>query len=249
MAFARIRTRTWCQGRDADYQVLNEDAGDCNTGPARHRRAYSRYNKFCRPPGIWANFFGIQNKVRPEDAIFAESRLGARNICSDLLQARAMASALTSWKEIAQHLGKGVRTVQRWEREGLPVRRPKASQKGRVLAFPDEIDRWVRSTYTSKGEASSSELAGLRTAAEKLLAENESLRRNLSALMGMESEPGASGRAESPLLQRCSQALGASRVVRRRLAEPMRRNAAAHPTSPKAVDAGKDRDVSMDEGN
>ena len=31
---------------------------------------------------------------------------------------------LTSWKEIASHLNCAVRTAQRWERHGLPVRRP-----------------------------------------------------------------------------------------------------------------------------
>jgi hypothetical protein len=50
---------------------------------------------------------------------------------------------LTSWKEIAAHLGKGVRTVQRWERElGLPVRRP---SRGRhiVVALAAELDGWI----------------------------------------------------------------------------------------------------------
>ncbi|HET8667754.1 MAG TPA: hypothetical protein VFM10_07215, partial [Terriglobales bacterium] len=56
-----------------------------------------------------------------------------------------VAAVLTSWKEIASYLGKGVRTVQRWERElGLPVRRPKPKEKQIVLAFPGELDRWVR---------------------------------------------------------------------------------------------------------
>jgi hypothetical protein len=56
-----------------------------------------------------------------------------------------MAEVLTSWKEIAQYLGKGVRTVQRWERElGLPVRRPKPKQKHIVLAFRGELDEWLR---------------------------------------------------------------------------------------------------------
>jgi hypothetical protein len=56
---------------------------------------------------------------------------------------------LTSWKEIAQHLGKGVRTVQRWEHElGLPVRRhEKASSKGSVLIESAELDRWIRCTF------------------------------------------------------------------------------------------------------
>lgn len=50
---------------------------------------------------------------------------------------------LTSWKEIAAHLGKGVRTVQRWEQElGLPVRRP-AKSRHIVVALAPELDRWI----------------------------------------------------------------------------------------------------------
>ncbi len=55
-----------------------------------------------------------------------------------------MQVVLGSWKEIASYLGKGVRTVQRWERcSGLPVHRPSGSRKGVVLAFPPEIDQWA----------------------------------------------------------------------------------------------------------
>lgn len=51
---------------------------------------------------------------------------------------------LTSWKEIAAYLGKGVRTVQRWEAEmGLPVRRP-GPERHIVIAFPAELDEWLR---------------------------------------------------------------------------------------------------------
>ena len=50
---------------------------------------------------------------------------------------------LTSWKEIAAHLGKGVRTVQRWEQElGLPVRRP-AKSRHIVVALAPELDKWI----------------------------------------------------------------------------------------------------------
>lgn len=56
-----------------------------------------------------------------------------------------MSVVLGSWKEIANYLGKGVRTVQRWERQSsLPVHRPSGSTKGVVLAFPNELDRWAR---------------------------------------------------------------------------------------------------------
>jgi hypothetical protein len=62
---------------------------------------------------------------------------------------------LSCWKEIAHYLGKGVRTVQRWEQEwDLPVRRPNgASIKGPVAARPADLDRWL-SSHWSEGIAS-----------------------------------------------------------------------------------------------
>ena len=54
---------------------------------------------------------------------------------------------LNGWKEIALHLGKGARTVQRWEKlYGLPVHRIGREGGEIVFAFRDEIDRWVEST-------------------------------------------------------------------------------------------------------
>jgi hypothetical protein len=51
---------------------------------------------------------------------------------------------LSGWKEIANHLGKGVRTVQRYERElGLPIRRPAGKSRGSVVATAGELDAWV----------------------------------------------------------------------------------------------------------
>jgi hypothetical protein len=56
----------------------------------------------------------------------------------------ANAAVLTSWKEIARYMGKGVRTVQRWELDfGLPVRRPNGSNKKAILARPSDLDAWV----------------------------------------------------------------------------------------------------------
>ena len=54
------------------------------------------------------------------------------------------AQFLSGWKEIANYLGKGVRTVQRYERElGLPVRRPAGKTTGSVVATKAELDAWV----------------------------------------------------------------------------------------------------------
>src|ERR1700752_2326255 len=51
---------------------------------------------------------------------------------------------LSGWKDIARYLGKGVRTVQRYERElRLPVRRPSGKARGSVLATRAELDAWV----------------------------------------------------------------------------------------------------------
>ena len=51
---------------------------------------------------------------------------------------------LNSWKEVANYLGRGVRTVQRWEQElSLPVRRPRGKSRSAVIAFKTELDLWL----------------------------------------------------------------------------------------------------------
>lgn len=57
------------------------------------------------------------------------------------------AELLNSWKEIATYVGRGVRTVQRWEANlGMPVHRPKGKDRSAVLAFAEELDAWLRHT-------------------------------------------------------------------------------------------------------
>lgn len=76
-------------------------------------------------------------RKRPEE-------LGRRIQGDERVELRARA-VLTSWKEIAQYVGSGVRTVQRWEQDfGFPVRRPKTPVKKAILARPCDIDRWLR---------------------------------------------------------------------------------------------------------
>jgi hypothetical protein len=113
-------------------------------------------------------------------------------------------AALTCWKDIAQYLGKGVRTVQRWELElELPVKRPNGGgSKGPVAADPTDLDRWLssrwsrRSVRKSDGAASAAPEDMLRTQAllqttqvvgisRKLRAENRAL---LIELMGALSQ-------------------------------------------------------------
>lgn len=57
------------------------------------------------------------------------------------------ARVLNSWKEIAVYLGRGVRTVQRWEQDlNLPVHRPRGRERSAVLAFSHELDQWLART-------------------------------------------------------------------------------------------------------
>jgi len=49
---------------------------------------------------------------------------------------------LDSWKEIAAYLKRDERTVRRWEKEGLPVRRHAHKKQASVYAFKPEIDAW-----------------------------------------------------------------------------------------------------------
>jgi hypothetical protein len=66
---------------------------------------------------------------------------------------------LSSWKEIASFLGKGVRTVQRWESSlGLPIHRP-SGNRGVILAYPAEIDAWCQEQWTGNKFASKARLA------------------------------------------------------------------------------------------
>jgi predicted DNA-binding transcriptional regulator AlpA len=61
-------------------------------------------------------------------------------------------TVLSSWKDIARYLGKGVRTVQRWERHlGLPVRRPiGASQKSAVVLYRGDVDAWLATRFSAR---------------------------------------------------------------------------------------------------
>ncbi len=60
---------------------------------------------------------------------------------------------LDTWGEIAKHLGRSVRTVQRWEaQEGLPVRRLPHADRSSVFAFPHELDEWrARRSHLPEG--------------------------------------------------------------------------------------------------
>ena len=62
-----------------------------------------------------------------------------------LAESRLHDRKLVSWKEIAVHLGREIRTVQRWEKtEGLPVRRHEHQKRSTVYAYAGELDEWFK---------------------------------------------------------------------------------------------------------
>lgn len=64
---------------------------------------------------------------------------------------------LNSWKEIATYLGRGVRTIQRYEEKlGLPIHRPAASPRSAVFALADELEDWLRNSPSRNGTHSNS---------------------------------------------------------------------------------------------
>ncbi len=61
---------------------------------------------------------------------------------------------LVGWKDVATHIGRSVRTAQRWERElGLPVRRVRGQAADAVFASRVEIDAWLIARATTLMDA------------------------------------------------------------------------------------------------
>jgi hypothetical protein len=93
-------------------------------------------------------------------------------------------SILTSWKEIAEYVGKGIRTIQRWEGQmGFPMRRMRHGRKSTVLAVPREIEAWLQSQplFGEQLGSEESERTALLRALNALRSENRKLRRQLAS--------------------------------------------------------------------
>ena len=73
------------------------------------------------------------------------------------LKSQKGAATLQGWKNIAFELDRGVRTVQRWERDlGLPVHRIGKTPRRPVFAFAEELYSWLRKTDDLRSRAGSS---------------------------------------------------------------------------------------------
>jgi GAF domain len=101
--------------------------------------------------GALACVFNVPHTPTSADILRIESwaDLISRSI-ADALRSCATSvvlPVLSGWKDIANYLGRGVRTVQRYEQElGLPIRRNTGKLKGSVVASQSELDSWVTSS-------------------------------------------------------------------------------------------------------
>jgi hypothetical protein len=96
-------------------------------------------------------------------------------------------SILSSWKEIAQYLGKGVRTVQRWENElGLPIHRPVPGSRRIVITTKEELAAWLVQQQTraqvEQRPITHEEFARMKRLVNETLVRAELLRNNAAKL-------------------------------------------------------------------
>ena len=82
---------------------------------------------------------------------------------------------LNGWKEIANYMHRGIRTVQRWEAIGLPVRRVEKRRRAPVIALADDLDAWARSLHVPLLDR----IEELRATISSLEAQIRSLKRQL----------------------------------------------------------------------
>ena len=93
---------------------------------------------------------------------------------------------LCGWKEIARYLGKGVRTLQRYERDlSLPVRRLSGNRGGSVVATKSDLDNWLKLAPTvqeSLNRTTQTLQENLRLQIAQGLREQAQLRTQMTAL-------------------------------------------------------------------
>lgn len=73
---------------------------------------------------------------------------------------------LDSWKEIASYLNRDVRTVIRWQSNGLPVHRVPGGKRKAVFALTSEIDAWLLQHDSPPAVSSGGSAAAMEERAE-----------------------------------------------------------------------------------
>jgi len=86
---------------------------------------------------------------------------------------------LNSWKEISNYVGRGVRTIQRWESDmRFPVHRTGEHLRSSVYALSEEIDAWLKhrgNARPSHREERHDSLVSMRQGMDRLAAHKKQL--------------------------------------------------------------------------
>jgi hypothetical protein len=146
-----------------------------------------------------------------------------QDICriqSRILEGPMSRQILNGWKEISNHLERGVRTAQRWETQlGMPVHRPALKDRSAVVAFSDELDRWLSRTSPDAREVDAA-LNGNEENNESLLRVHD----NISTLVWHTSELASQTRVLQEQLRRSLE------IHRNRIASRTRARTATAPS-------------------
>lgn len=109
---------------------------------------------------------------------------------------------LNSWKEIATYLDRGVRTVQRWERElQMPVHRIGTGKRSPVFSTTTELNFWV-STSGVLGSPPPARVLEMRPKNGKPVEEVHRLMGNIHSLVQTMAETSVRQRRQAELLQK-----------------------------------------------
>jgi len=110
---------------------------------------------------------------------------------------------LNSWKEIAAYLDRGVRTVQRWERElQLPVHRIGKGRRSPVYVLVSELNFWMSTSGIDKAEDPKPQMLQFSRALPRSAQDPRRLLTSIQALARNLAEASVRQHREAELLQK-----------------------------------------------
>jgi hypothetical protein len=101
----------------------------------------------------------------------------------------------SGWKEISNYLRFGVRTLPRWEHNGLPVKRVIKSPRSPVVADSDKLDAWIFDRAKRAGD--SPKFAENRQRARELRHQAQEIRKEVLARLDVVKKTVAELRAKA----------------------------------------------------
>lgn len=132
--------------------------------------AWLRAGNFTAPDGVYL-------RITCETAL-AVTHAGSKSV----------SRMLSSWKEIAHFFGKGVRTVQRWEKTlALPIHRPPGAPSNVVLARTSDLEEWMHRGSVARAVTAEDGPVHVSTLLQVELADLEAEVSDLLSSVGMQA--------------------------------------------------------------